>query len=682
MRLHSAVLLLFAFQIYSCRHAVQKKPSGIAGEISKIIITRSQVYDLSGYAGNGGGNPYNLFDENAYVDPRYEKTPDSFVPVTNCQPTIHPSIYFNKIWGNRIVVDLRIPYAIKEIYLYDRSAMTDSCWIYTGEFKNWKKVSSFATVSKPGAWGWKKIVLDEQTQFLMIRFSSYETSITEMVVYGVPTKEIPAPENFSDHKKMTGIALSQFLGVNYIMEKEARWLKPFHYSRLYNFALDFDNDTNRNENLVRFNMLHYGYYDKERGEYIFDIDTLQHVNQGDIWFSVRGVSRWMSDLGFTDKDRPVNRPFLDAEDPASYSRHAEMMWHLSAFFGFHPVDTNQLSLSNEPRQSGRGSMHLYENGNEEDATWVGDKYCSPYAYFAQSTSDWDGDEGRLGNRYGIHQADSGSRLMMSGLINLDTNRVKVYRLLSEQLRDDKLFVWQGGIQYHYYSQRNGRGISPEADSLRWKLSKVADCSYRIAPGVPCILGENGYDKAQTSWQATPVIPGYSVSQSQGIFLLRSINAVFFSGFDAYILYWLRDGNPENDPRVFLTSGILRAMPDGKTMVYPGWYYISMLVNRLGRYRPDQVISESGDFWVYKYRNTEHPDSVAYFIYKPTGVGGRDGSYQFDNSQTNGNPLLKVDFTDDSDKGKEEIIPVSGYNTLFSIGEKPSIIFYKEHPTVK
>ena len=91
-----------------------------------------------------------------------------------------------------------------------------------------------------------------------------------------------------------------------------------------------------------------------------------------------------------------------------------MMWHLAAFFGYYPVDTNLLSLSHEPRQSGRGSMSLYENGNEEDADWVGNKYCSPYEYFAQSSADWDGDEGRLGRRSGIHAANPEARLMMSG----------------------------------------------------------------------------------------------------------------------------------------------------------------------------------------------------------------------------------------------------------------------------
>ena len=177
-------------------------------------------------------------------------------------------------------------------------------------------VSSLITASQPEGWGWKKITLDEQTQFVMIRFSSNETAITEMVLYGIPQDTIPPAHSDARHKGLTQIPLNRFLGVNYVMEDEARWLKPFYYSRLYNFALDFDDDTNRDESKVRFNMLHYGYYNNEKKKYVFSIDTLQQIQKGEIWFSIRGVSKWMSDLHYSDKDRPVNRPGMNPEDPA------------------------------------------------------------------------------------------------------------------------------------------------------------------------------------------------------------------------------------------------------------------------------------------------------------------------------------------------------------------------------
>ncbi len=669
--------IVIVFLLTACQGSLRKNVQGDSNGLRKILLTRDQVYDLSGYSYGGGGNPYHLFDENAFVDPRYEKPGDGYAPVTNCQPTIHPAIYFHGSTGNRIVIDLKLPWSVKEIYLYDRSHTADSCWIYTGSLGRWKMNSSYITVSQTGSWGWKKITLDEETRFVMIRFSNYETAITEMVMYGIPQQVLPALNDYSVHKGFTKTPLNQFLGVNYIMEKEPQWLKPFHYSRLYNFALDFDNDTSRDTRHVRFNMLHYGYYDHGKGQYVFDIDSIKKINDGNIWFSIRGVSDWMSRLGFTDKDRPLNRPGMNTEDPNRYSRHAGMMWNLAAFFGFQNVDTNLLDISNTPRASGRGSMKIYENGNEEDATWIGNKYCSPYEYFAQSTADWDGDERRLGNHAGIHSADSMASLLMSGLIGLDTNRVKLYRFLAENLRRDHQFIWQGGIQYHYYSGNGKRGLSPEADSMRRKLTEVADCSYRIAPDVKCFLGENGYDKSPASWQSTPPIPGLTSAQSQGIMLLRSINAAFFSGFDAYILYWLRDGNPPDDPRVYLTSGIIRTMPDGKTFVYPGWYYISTLVNRLGNYLPDSLIQENGDVWVYRYRNIKYPDSLAFFIYKPTANGSRIDSWNLEFGGAAGKTIRKISFLDQSQQGMEETIPLVNGKINISVEETPQLILFKD-----
>ncbi|MDP4131517.1 MAG: hypothetical protein Q8939_15265 [Bacteroidota bacterium] len=661
----------------SCGGKWQDRTGSLSGQIQKISVGRDQVFDLSGYADEGGGNPYNLFDENAYVDPRNKPAGEPYIPSTNCQPTQHPEIYFASGKGSRIVVDLLVPYALKEIYLFDRSAVNDSVWIYTGSLKQWKPVAALETVSDAGARGWRKLAVDERSRFVMIRFSSYETGITEMVLYGTPLESQPPLKQITSAGSFTRKPLNRFLGVNYIMEDEPKWLKPFHYSRLYNFALDFDNDTKHQGEEVQFNMLHYGYYRTDLKKYVFDLDTLKSINRGNIWYSIRGVSKWMNDLGYTDKDRPLNRPGMNTEDPAAYSRHAEMMWHLAAFFGNTKVDTNLLSLSHEPRASGRGSMSLFENGNEEDAWWVGNKYCSPVEYYAQSVADLDGDEGKQGKRRGILHADPHSRLMMSGLAGLDTNRVKVYKFLSENLRKDGRFVWQGGIQYHYYCHANGKGISPEADSLRLKLMRVRDCSRRIAPEVECFLGENGYDKSQASSQATPILPGYSVSESQGIMLLRSINAAFFSGFDAYILYWLKDGNPENDPRVYTTSGILRLMPDGRTIAYPGWYYISSLVNRLGNYLPDSVILEKGNVWIYRYRHQQFRDSVAYFVYAPTNNGTKIARYRLWVGNTAGNTVGKIEFSDDSDRGEARLLPVKQGFVSIPVDEKPRLVFSKE-----
>lgn len=156
-------------------------------------------------------------------------------------------------------------------------------------------------------------------------------------------------------------------------------------------------------------------------------------------------------------------------------------------------------------------------------------------------------------------------------------------------------------------------------------------------------------------------------------ILPSINATFFSGFDAYILYWLRDGNPENDPRVYLTSGLLRTLPGGKTLVYPGRYYINIMINRLGQYLPDRVLEEDGDVWIYRHRHKDHPNSLAYFIYKPTINGSRLSSYTFETGHTFGNNVQQISFSDGADRGKEKWLPVLNGKVVLPIEEKPVLL---------
>jgi hypothetical protein len=99
---------------------------------------------------------------------------------------------------------------------------------------------------------------------------------------------------------------------------------------------------------------------------------------------------------------------------------------------------------------------------------------------------------------------------------------------------------------------------------------------------------------------------------------------------------------------------------------------------LGKYRPERIIQESGDVWIYKYVHTEIPDSVAYFVYKPTVNGGRINSFTLETGKINLSTVLKMGFTDDTDQGKEEILPVTRDKIVIAVEEKPVLIFCKEN----
>jgi hypothetical protein len=676
---HSWILLLLISGV-TCN---DRLGSGLRSDATcrqpqKIVVYKENVYDLNGYQDEGHGDPFALFDENGSVDPANDPNA-AYKPQTNPQPTWQPAIYFPAGKGNRIVVDLQTMHHLTDVYLYDRSNSADSVWIYTGNMLHWKQRAAFTSFSFFNSSRWRKFPLDDSSQYVMIRFNGPKTTITEMVFYGCADGIAPPPPGRPvTDSVFARKTMKEFLGVNdYSGIIDTKWLKPFYYTRLYSFAVDFDKDTIHAYPEVQYNMMHFGVWDGSRRDYYYWPEDNVKQNRHRVWYTMQGLPLWMAKNELDKKNRPVTHWGMDPEDPMSYARHGAMMWNLAAWFGAGKIDTQLLSLDHQPKLAGRGTMQLYENGNEEDGFWAGERYSNPMDYFAQSTADYDGAEGTLGHRCGIFNADSSSRLITSGMVELDTNRVRVYKFLCSTLRKDKAFIWKGGIQYHHYSTNGKHGITPEEDSLRWRLTKAATATHTMVPGVPCILGENGYDKNQHTRQSTPLLPGISTEESQAVFILRSINATAFSGFDAYILYWLRDGVSIDDPSLYLTSGAVREMPDKTIQPYPSWFYVSAFESRLADYRPVAIVSETGPAWIYKYRNERSPDSVAYFVYSPTHNGSHVPAFGLKVGALAGGEAAEIDFTANSSEGILKIRKVVDGVVTIAVDEKPKLIMVKE-----
>jgi hypothetical protein len=472
--------------------------------------------------------------------------------------------------------------------------------------------------------------------------------------------------------------------VNLYNEIPLEWLEPFKWVRMYATADLFDGDTVNAYPNNKISISRLGYLFQGQSFHHYS-DDLAAVNK-EMWYTIRGVPVWMAKKGLGDKDRPVTALGMDPDDPLSYGRHAYMMWTLAAVFGKTPVDTNQLRIADMLKVSGKGSMTNFENGNEEDAWWAGNKFCTPMEYFAQSSADYDGHMGKLGPKHGVFAADSNSKLVMSGTVGLDTSRFKVLDFLCRTLRPDKKFLWQGGIQYHHYSNTVSHnmtptrfhgpihGITPEEDSLRKRLTKVREATYRLRPGIECILGEYGWDKNQNSAQSTPIVPGYSAAQSQGIMLVRSINAVAFSGFDRLIIYWMKDIEPESNPYIYITSGLVHQSLDGKVTPYPSWFYVSTFMHHLGNYVPLGIVKEDKDVWAYVYQHQTQEDSMALFVYAPSRKGKKYPGQVFDFGNQNGS-VTQISFADNSKTGIVATIPVKDGKFSIDVDEVPKIILF-------
>jgi len=644
--LSAAIGIIHLATIAWNRHSV---PAVAVSSSPKITgISRDFVYDLSGSEAGGLGDAMRLFDENC--DP---KNDPSSVPFTSPLPTLGADKFFPKDKGLRIVVDLQGVYALDELYWYDKSPESDSAWFYTGDMRHWEQAVASCTAGSPGGWGWKTFHLQAQSRYVMIRFNSKKPVLTGIALYGRLQQKI-RPEAAAG-RPLPAPTLQEFAGTNAADFAPAYLLAPFHQTRVYQLLQWYDADTV------------HPYPDNQVGlpaglPAFADSIRLQG-NQ--CWLSIRGLPLWMDKKGMNERDKPVTQPGMDTEDPLSYGRHAKTFWTLARLLG---------------KTSG-GGMDRFENGNEEDGWWT-DYYWTPAAYFAMSSADYDGHEGRLGPERGLKAGNAECRLLMSGMTQLDTNRVRTLKFLCEQLRRDRKFIWEGGVQYHYYSTNSAsiaqmptRGISPEEDHLRQKLARVRAFHDKWLPGIPLILGENGYDRSQESRQRTPLLPGHREAESQGIMILRSLMAVFMAGFDGYNQYMLRDAtaNPQATGP-YATSGLVSG--PGRNDVFPGWHYWRSAMQLLGNYKPDSIISESGPVCVYRLRHRDHPDSLAYYLVSPTTKGVVVKNFRLLTGIRANQVFRQIKLTDGTPAdGPDPGITKTGFIEI-NVQESPTIVFVK------
>ena len=657
--------LIYLVQLAWAKGHTAQFSAAVVEDAPKITgITHNNVFDLSGSEASGYSDPMKLFDENC--DPKLNP---SSTPSTSPLPSRMPDLFSRAGRGIRIVIDLQAMHQLTAMYWYDHSFESDSIWFYTGDMQHWKQAVAYKTQS-PVTWGWKQFAINTSSRYVMVRFSSYKSVISEMVMYGNAIEKIIPVKATAIKREVP--TLQQFAGTNIYDYVPTPLVQPFGQVRLYQMLNWFDRDGESVYPNNKISLNHFNQPQKQQLRYY--ADSINKMGNH-LWVSVRGLPAFMENKGYNEKDKPVTHPGMNTEDPMSYGRHAKTMWTLAAVFGKTKVDTALMDIKDVKKFSGQGLMDRFENGNEEDAYWT-PFYWTPVDYFALSSADYDGHEGKLGARHGIRNADANSKLLMSGMIQLDTNRVRTLKFLCGQLRADKQFIWQGGVQYHYYSNNakdNTKppdyGISPEEDHMREKLARVRAFHDRVLPGVPLILGENGYDRNQHSWQRTPVLPGYNEAESQGIMEIRSLIACFMAGFDQYNQYMMRNATVNEDaPGPYATSGMISG--PGTSVIYPMWYYWSALVKHLGAYIPDKIISESGDVWIYRLRRRDNPVKLAYILFSPTTSGNSIKNFQF-KPETDINQLFtEIRLDDKSVFGATRTLKVSNGTLGMTVTESP------------
>ncbi|HEY4151282.1 MAG TPA: hypothetical protein VGM41_20230, partial [Chitinophagaceae bacterium] len=241
----SLVIIAIHFSSVACHHFTDERPASFAVSSSPriSILNRDFVYDLSGSEAGGLGDAMKLFDENC--DPRSDP---SNSPTTSPLPTVGPDKFFPKGKGLRIVVDLQDVYALSELYWYDKALESDSVWLYTGYMQHWKQAAAYCTSGSAAGWGWKAFQLHNSSRYLMIRFNSKKSVLTEMALYGFlqkmpPVADIDGQLSPVNRQRLPSPTLREFAGTNTYDFAPPALLKPFHETRVYQLLQWYDADT-------------------------------------------------------------------------------------------------------------------------------------------------------------------------------------------------------------------------------------------------------------------------------------------------------------------------------------------------------------------------------------------------------------------------------------------------------
>ena len=101
-----------------------------------------------------------------------------------------------------------------------------------------------------------------------------------------------------------------------------------------------------------------------------------------------------------------------------------------------------------------------------------------------------------------------------------------------------------------------------------------------------------------------------------------------------------------------------------------------MLNHIGNYTPEAVISEKGNVWIYKYRNKNSPDSAAYFVYSPTHNGTKVNGYSLNLGKATG-VASEISFRENSEEGNTTTKPIQMGKINIDVTEFPKLVIVKE-----
>lgn len=540
------------------------------------------------------GDAFQLFDE-----------PDASDPKTPWDGGYNQLYYPLSAW-----VDLGAVYQIREIAVYDSNG-TGNFQVESGQPFGWQPLFSDPLTNYQQ---WNRHEVNVRTRFLHFILPDPGTRVPEVHIFGrplAPPVAVKAPVQ-RPHLLPTMDAL---IGTNAFIDDPLDKMSALGWVREYhNWSWDEgDSPQPFPRNRLAFNPSYAG-----GGGWNFD-DYYRKLKAAGVTVcpAIQGSVSWVTK---DENATPVDAGG-DAAKPSSYRAHADEMFQFAARYGSRKVADSKLKLApNQPRLSGLNLLRYYENANEPDAWWHGrGGYSTPFELAARCSADYDGDQGKMGDSFGVKTADPNAQMVVGGLAGLNLNYLRAMKAWADWNRGGSFPA--DALNVHHYSNDAGQGqeglgkvgISPEADHLEDQLRELVAFRNRELPGKELWFTEFGYDTHPTSVQRAPVVGTADAQETQARWIVRSYLAAAAAGVDRAAQYMLRDVNP-TDATQYSASGLVTQKGEWKPKT--AWFYTATLKSRLMGMRFDrEIVSNNPKVRVLRFKNDQ--GKTAFVVWCPT-----------------------------------------------------------------
>ncbi|AEV33859.1 hypothetical protein Oweho_2901 [Owenweeksia hongkongensis DSM 17368] len=579
---------------------------------------------------------------------------------------------YNKMYYPiQVVIDLGALHSISEIFVFNTHDI-DSLFFFTGSPKNWTKNG---TIYLDGYNIWESTSIGKNSRYLMIEFPSSKANISEIVLYGKALEATPIIPKRTYHKPPL---FESFLGINANHNHPLAKLSCVGTVREYhNWQWDEGNDDPSYEGYTNNQFGWNPSWVKEVSPWNFDQTYSQfQLVKLDVSPCLQQSAPYMLENDGNTAWKPISKGD-DPEIPSSYKEHARYMFQFSARYGSTRVPHQQLMLQSEnPKISGMNLINYVENWNEPDNWWSGrEAYFTPFELAAMCSADYDGHLGSLGLGYGAKTADPNIKFVMGGLANMSLEYIKAMKLWSDHFRNGSFPA--DVLNFHHYSNTSGgqdtnlkQAISPEDDSLKYKLAEIIEYRDRYLPGKEIWLSEFGYDTNPNSPQGVKAIGKNDVFEVQAQWLVRSYLEIAAAGVDRAHLFFFADLNSKN-PNKFNSSGIVNEKWF-KFQPKISWYYIYCIKNALTGYRfASEITSNHPDVNIYKFES-DYDGTCLYAAWCKTSTDKKVSNYILDIQDKQGAKVLELSATERKATETDAKYDTKG-NILLNLSERPILI---------